>query len=197
MHLPPPEPRDSELYTYMDPVHAPAYFEPFDDMVGPDLQQFTELAASHDQSESSQIFSPDTRRLQTQHTTEGYRDGITAGKAESMQAGFDEGFDLGAELGLKAGRLLGLLEGMAAALRENSLNSSAHMDNLLLDASKELRTEVIFAEEYWTSDGSWKYSVRGSGGDGKISIEDVVKEHPVMLKWDELIKREVQKWKLN
>ncbi|KAI0848239.1 hypothetical protein F5Y00DRAFT_96204 [Daldinia vernicosa] len=197
MHLPPPEPRDSELYTYMDPVHAPAYFESVDDMVGPDPQQFTELAAPHDQSENSQIFSPDTRRLQTQHTTEGYRDGITAGKAESMQAGFDEGFDLGAELGLKAGRLLGLLEGMVAALRENSLDSSAHMNKLLSDASKELRTEVIFAEEYWTSDGSWKYSVRGSGDDGEILMEDVAKEHPVMLKWDELINQEVRKWKLN
>ncbi|KAI0112834.1 hypothetical protein F4814DRAFT_322652 [Daldinia grandis] len=181
----------------MNPLHAPAYFEPLDHMIGPDLQQFTELAASHDQSENSHIFSPDTKRLQTQHTTEGYRDGITAGKAESMQAGFDKGFDLGAELGLKAGRLLGLLEGVAAALRENSLINSAHIDKLLSDASKELRTEAIFAEEYWTSNGNWKYSVRGSGGHGEILMEDVANEHPVMSKWNELINWEIQKWKLN
>ncbi|KAI1472263.1 uncharacterized protein F4812DRAFT_6227 [Daldinia caldariorum] len=201
MHLPPPEPRDSELYTRMDPVYAPAHFEPFTDMIGPDPQQFTELAASHDQLESSHVFSPDTRRLQTQHTTEGYRDGITVGKAESIQAGFDEGFNLGAEIGLKVGQLLGILEGMAAALRENSIENSpdisVHMDKLLSDASKELCTEVIFAQEYWTPDGNWKYSVGGDGDDGDISTQDIAREHPVVLKWDELISREAQKWKLN
>ncbi|KAI1473702.1 hypothetical protein F4774DRAFT_30032 [Daldinia eschscholtzii] len=206
MHLPPPEPRDSELYTYMDPVHAPAYFEPFTDMIGPDPQQFTELAAPHDQLESSHIFSPDTRRLQTQHTTEGYRDGITVGKAESIQAGFDEGFDLGAEIGLKAGQLLGILEGMAAALRENSVENSfgisAHMGKLLSDASKELCTDVIFAEEYWSPDGNWKYPVRGNGDDGSSGYDgditqDIAKQHPVLLKWDKLINQEARKWKLN
>ncbi|KAI8956811.1 hypothetical protein F5Y11DRAFT_132823 [Daldinia sp. FL1419] len=191
-----PEPWDSRLYTYMDPIHAPIYFDPFDDMIGLDLQQFTELAASHNQLDGNDIFSPDTRRLQTQHTTEGYRDGIIAGKAESIQTGFDEGFGLGAEIGLKGGQLLGLLEGMATALRESDIDNSTYMDNLLSDASKEICTEVIFAEKYWTSDGGWKYPVTGSG-DVEISVEDIAKEHPIILKWDDLINREVQKWKLN
>ena len=58
----------------------------------------------------------DIPRLRQEHVTAGYRDGVTAAKASSAQAGFDEGFGLGAAIGSRAGLLLGLLEGIVAAL---------------------------------------------------------------------------------
>ncbi|KAG4433081.1 hypothetical protein IFR05_011447, partial [Cadophora sp. M221] len=54
----------------------------------------------------------DIPRLREKHETEGYRDGVTKGKGESVQAGFDEGYGLGAVLGLKIGKILGILEGV-------------------------------------------------------------------------------------
>src|SRR6187431_1331366 len=58
----------------------------------------------------------DMHRLQREHSTAGYREGITVAKAQSIQEGFDEGFGLGATVGARAGQLLGLLEGVANAL---------------------------------------------------------------------------------
>ena len=59
----------------------------------------------------------DVPRLKEKHETEGYRDGVTKGKAETVQAGFDEGYELGAVLGLRVGKILGLLEGICRAVR--------------------------------------------------------------------------------
>ncbi|MCJ1420763.1 Essential protein Yae1, N terminal [Xylographa parallela] len=59
----------------------------------------------------------DIPRLRSQHSTAGYRDGLSASKTPALQPGFDEGYTLGAVLGLKAGELLGVLEGVCTALR--------------------------------------------------------------------------------
>ncbi|TVY31571.1 Uncharacterized protein LSUB1_G008387, partial [Lachnellula subtilissima] len=58
----------------------------------------------------------DVPRLKEKHETEGYRDGVSKGKAETVQAGFDEGYGLGAVLGLRIGKNLGLLEGIWRAV---------------------------------------------------------------------------------
>lgn len=50
--------------------------------------------------------------LRRQHVTAGYRDGISASKAEHVQNGFDAGFPVGAQLGMRAGTILGILEGI-------------------------------------------------------------------------------------
>ncbi|KAL6237035.1 hypothetical protein BDW75DRAFT_204949 [Aspergillus navahoensis] len=50
--------------------------------------------------------------LRRQHVTAGYRDGISASKAEHVQHGFDAGFPVGAQLGMRAGTILGILEGV-------------------------------------------------------------------------------------
>ncbi|MCJ1437259.1 Essential protein Yae1, N terminal [Xylographa pallens] len=62
----------------------------------------------------------DIPRLRSQHSTAGYRDGLSASKTPALQPGFDEGYTLGAVLGLKAGELLGVLEGVCAALKAQS-----------------------------------------------------------------------------
>ncbi|KAI0007054.1 essential protein Yae1 [Xylariaceae sp. FL0662B] len=197
MHLPLPVPHDDEFYIQMNSAHD----------AGPDLQDpFTEVFAS-DPSESDLYHNPsrdanntmslDARRLRAQHSTEGYREGITAGKAESIQAGFDEGYGLGANVGLRAGQVLGLLEGIAAALRGTRLNESAHADQLLSNARKELSIKSIFDGEYWAPNGTWKYTVEGSKSSSEILFEDVANQHPIIMKWAQTIDDEVKKWSLN
>ncbi|KAL2758551.1 hypothetical protein ACRALDRAFT_2057928 [Sodiomyces alcalophilus JCM 7366] len=101
----------------------------------------------------------DIRRLQTEHTTSGYREGITAGKAESLQAGFDEGFSLGAAFGSKAGQLLGLLEGIAQALvRHPDAAVSREAMETAKEARADLSTERLFTAEFFNTDGTWKFA---------------------------------------
>ncbi|ETI28318.1 hypothetical protein G647_00767 [Cladophialophora carrionii CBS 160.54] len=58
----------------------------------------------------------DLPALRRQHMTDGYREGLSVGKARVMQSGFDAGYPLGVEVGLRAGNVLGVLEGVIAAL---------------------------------------------------------------------------------
>ncbi|KAK7756536.1 Protein YAE1 [Diatrype stigma] len=212
MHLPPPEPRADEFYVQMGSPAAqdlaPSYQDPFDDVFGSDSEA-PFGAGSHEHSNANDTLPPDIRRLQVTHSTEGYREGITVGKAQSIQAGFDEGYNLGANVGLKAGQLLGLLEGIAAALghalaqrsssspHRDHTASATHASQLLTTARHELRTESIFDEAYWAPDGSWKYDVKGASNDGEILFEDVANAHPLISKWTQIVNEEVRKWSLN
>ncbi|MCJ1285395.1 Essential protein Yae1, N terminal [Xylographa opegraphella] len=72
---------------------------------------------SHSPHPSNATHPSDIPRLRSQHSTAGYRDGLSVSKTPALQPGFDEGYTLGAVLGLKAGELLGMLEGMCAALK--------------------------------------------------------------------------------
>ncbi|KAI1417130.1 hypothetical protein F5Y13DRAFT_80569 [Hypoxylon sp. FL1857] len=199
MHLPPVELREADLYIQMGLTHVsdPDLLRSVNDFTEPDFQQLPEFTADHNPLHNDDAISLDTRRLQAQHTTEGYRDGIIAGKAESIQAGFDEGFRLGAHVGLKAGRILGLLEGVAGALKESGLHSSARIDQLLSDAKTDLSIDSIFSEQYWTSDGNWRYAIKGSKVDSEILLEDIAGEHPVVTKWDKIIEQEIKRWDLD
>ena len=69
----------------------------------------------------------------------GYREGITAGKASTVQAGFNEGFAAGAQ----AGRQLGELRGTAAYVLARLLAaSSPAADAALVDAARTLVREL-------------------------------------------------------
>ncbi|OCT53842.1 hypothetical protein CLCR_10592 [Cladophialophora carrionii] len=75
----------------------------------------------HDDDESHPRFGrgailSDLPALRRQHMTDGYREGLSVGKARVMQSGFDAGYPLGVEVGLRAGNVLGVLEGVIAAL---------------------------------------------------------------------------------
>jgi hypothetical protein len=63
---------------------------------------------------SSPDFGPtlsDLPSVQRQHTTDGYRAGLSAGKEDHTvaQAGFDQGYPVGVILGMRTGFLLGIL----------------------------------------------------------------------------------------
>ncbi|KAL4918612.1 hypothetical protein BDW62DRAFT_63939 [Aspergillus aurantiobrunneus] len=57
--------------------------------------------------------------LRRQHVTAGYRDGISASKADHVQHGFDAGFPVGAQLGMRAGTILGIIEGVLRGYENN------------------------------------------------------------------------------
>ena len=58
----------------------------------------------------------DLPAVRRQHMNDGYREGLSVGKARVMQSGFDAGYPVGVEVGLRVGAVLGVLEGIVAAL---------------------------------------------------------------------------------
>ena len=161
----------------------------------------------------------DIPRLRQEHSTSGYRDGVAAAKGQSIQAGFDEGFGLGATIGAQAGRLLGLLEGLAAALAAGEgrggsgegEDAAAAVAGLLERAREELGIRSVFGSEYWEADGTWKYEVGSEGKQpesqpesdlageeaGEIVFADVAAAHPLLKKWEALVKTEVERWDID
>lgn len=57
----------------------------------------------------------DLPSIKRQHMTDGYREGLSVGKAKVMQKGFDAGYPIGVEMALRAGKVIGSLEGVLAA----------------------------------------------------------------------------------
>ncbi|RFU73676.1 abc1 domain-containing [Trichoderma arundinaceum] len=147
----------------------------------------------------------DMRRLETEHTTAGYREGISAAKERTVQAGFDEGFSLGATIGLAAGQLLGTLEGIEDALKSRLGDRAGSEDEeataasrLLTEAREELSVPKIFSSDYWAPDGNWSYDVKpeASGGD-EVLFPDVAAAHPLIRKWTAIVDEQVKLWKID
>ncbi|KAH8164968.1 hypothetical protein CIB48_g3250 [Xylaria polymorpha] len=177
----------------MTPANPPAY-DALDDVFGPDPD-----IAAHGPTASvaygNHEISLDTQRLRAQHNTVGYREGITAGKARSIQAGFDQGFALGANIGIRAGQILGLLEGISAALAEaGPTDDSVRADGLLSQAAAELNPESLFTPDFWAPDGTWTYPVAPSHEGGEVIYPDVADQHPLISKWNRIASDEAEKW---
>lgn len=130
-------------------------------------------------------------RLQQEHVTAGYRDGITAAKASSAQAGFDEGFGLGAVIGARAGLVLGVLEGLAAAV-----SSDEELGKLVEEARRELSVVSVFGREFWDEDGTWNYEV-GRGDEEDTVFVDVAKAHPLVRKWEGVLAEQARRWRVD
>ncbi|PNP39304.1 hypothetical protein TGAMA5MH_08722 [Trichoderma gamsii] len=152
----------------------------------------------------------DMRRLETEHATAGYREGISTAKEQTVQAGFDEGFSLGATIGLAAGQLLGMLEGIDDALKSRLGGQAGSQDGqgtasatatseLLAEARQELSVVKIFSPDYWAPDGNWSYDVESHGdGDGdEILFPDVAKAHPLIRKWTAIVDEQARLWKID
>lgn len=159
-------------------------------------------APAHNVSSLSDIFSDsppstptpagvpsDIPRLRSTHTTAGYRAGISVSKTQSLQPGFDEGYSLGGVFGLRVGYIVGALEGIWAAYDTQS-GEKSRLSNILNQARHELRIEKVFAPEYWDKDGVWTYEVTGE--QHEVTFEEVAQQHPVVRKWDERVKEEIQ-----
>ncbi|UNI24321.1 Essential protein Yae1, N terminal [Purpureocillium takamizusanense] len=138
----------------------------------------------------------DMHRLETEHATAGYREGITASKESSMQAGFDEGFSLGAAIGLQVGQLLGTLEAVSDALKGETGDAATMAGSRLETAREELATGRIFSTDYWAPDGNWTYKVEGGEGDD-VLFSDVAKAHPLLRKWNDIVDEQIKQWKID
>lgn len=181
----------------------------------------------------------DIPRLKQEHTTAGYRDGVTVAKAASVQAGFDEGYGLGASIGAHAGRLLGVLTGLIGAVatptptppasssssssptttktpteksgsgseQEAGEREATRLQLLLKMATQELSVLSIFGEDYFARDGTWKYKVEKQVEDESkkaneeeeeehIVFADIAAAHPLVKKWDRILKQEAQRYGL-
>jgi len=137
----------------------------------------------------------DIPRLREKHETEGYRDGVAQGKATTVQKGFDEGYHLGAVLGLRIGKILGIIEGIHRALVGVG-EEGERLGRLLKEAREELKTESVFGRAWWGEDGIWTFEVDGKG-DEEVTFEDVVGQHPVVVKWEEIIAKEIERWEID
>jgi hypothetical protein len=195
-----------------DPVHIN---DDFDDVFGSapaspvfpdDNNNYGDALEPRGPSRSNTELS-DVPRLKEKHETEGYRDGVTEGKADSVQKGFDEGYSLGATLGLRIGKILGLLEGICQAVQTATIANQdkseweaqgERMDKLYVDAKRELKTQNVFGKEWWGADGIWKFEVPGEGKEGReILFPDVAAVHPLVVKWEKIIQQEVDIWGLD
>ncbi|KAI1186914.1 hypothetical protein F5B17DRAFT_343011 [Nemania serpens] len=164
----------------------------------PDSPDLEPAASAIEGAAANTDISLDTRRLQAQHNTVGYREGVTAGKASSIQAGFDRGFGLGAKIGIRAGQVLGLLEGIMAALVDaGSAEELVRASDLLSRATAELNPESLFTSEFWGLDGAWMYSVTASRKGGDILDSDVAEQHPLIATWRRIAHDAALRWRVD
>ena len=111
-------------------------------------------------------------------------------------------------MGLRAGYILGVLEGLCHADRSSNPQphvagerggegkASVEIDNqrlkgLLVQAKEEMMVSHLFGKDYWKNDGLWEYQVQGREED--VTFWEVTDQHPVIQKWLQTIREEVQK----
>lgn len=183
--------------------HPIPHDDPLDDVFRSDESPFFEEdfdEESRPMNFSDRHHPSDMHRLQQEHTTAGYRDGIAVAKASSIQAGFDEGFSLGGTIGLKVGRLLGLLEGIVGALSGVNTTSSESEAavKVLSDARADLDLRNVFSPKFWNEDGTWKYEVgeREAEDEGAVLFSHVADAHPLVKKWTATVDEQMSKWGL-
>ncbi|KAL4924540.1 Yae1 family protein [Aspergillus undulatus] len=124
-------------------------------MSAPDSSLDDIFGSSPPHSQSATTLEPsDLPLLRREHVTAGYRDGISASKADHVQHGFDTGFPVGAQLGMRAGTILGILEGVlrgyessssAAGVRKPGQKPSTTTVDKELDEAKRAKRDKILA----------------------------------------------------
>ncbi|GAA5923595.1 hypothetical protein JCM3775_000442 [Rhodotorula graminis] len=89
--------------------------------------------AAHDGAAAppSLISQQEWDKLSTRFSDAGYRDGITQGKNERLQAGFDQGFALAAPYARELGALRGMAATLLALLTVPTANAKKHAGPLL------------------------------------------------------------------
>ncbi|EJP68378.1 Uncharacterized protein HC256_007835 [Beauveria bassiana] len=180
-----PEPEDPT-------VAAPP--DPLDDVFGAADSGFDAHSVASLAPESTH--PTDMSRLQAEHSTSGYREGVSVAKEASIQPGFDEGFSLGASIGQKAGHLIGILEGISNALEPLGNDKSTEAAQLLSQAREDLSTQHIFSPEYWAPDGNWTYQVGPQDEESEVVFADVAAAHPLIKKWTVIVDTQVQQWNI-
>lgn len=195
MHFRPVENTDSEEHISHGSNSVPLQTvmnDILDDVWGADESESRE--DEHVQMQM-QMHPSDMRRLESEHSTAGYREGIAQGKAATMQEGFDQGYSAGAAIGLQAGLLLGLLEGIYEAVKGRDDDVSARVERLLSDARSHLCVDAIFSPEHWSETGERTYAV-----DIDVDVEGgetPATSHPLIQKWSRIVDEEAERWAID
>lgn len=178
MHYQPVEPTENDMYLSQAAVerYPQEVNDPLDDVFGGDEDDHVDTQNTH---------PSDMRRLQTDHSTAGYREGVNIGKQDSLQKGFDEGYTIGAAIGLQAGQVLGVLEGIAEALHNNN-----EMSELLDKAKDELSVEKLFNSGYWKADGMPSYEI----DEASLQKKEGGLAHPSIQKWTGIMEAQIKRW---
>lgn len=178
MHYQPMEPSENDMYLSQAGMEPQPRIvdDPLDDVFGGDENEHQDTQTSH---------PSDMRRLQTDHGTAGYREGVNIGKQDSLQKGFDEGYTIGAAIGLQAGQILGVLEGIAEALQNDK-----EMDELLSKARDELSVEKLFNGDFWKADGMPYYEV----DEEVLQKKESALAHPSVRKWTDVLEEQIQRY---
>ncbi|KAK9480809.1 hypothetical protein V1514DRAFT_324519 [Lipomyces japonicus] len=138
---------------------------------------------------ADEFFSPDIERLRRDHTRQGYLDGITRGKPESVQKAFDDGYPLGAALGIQVGKIIGTLQGLKGLpLKSDKLKSKINEIERVI-RSELLDVQLIFGDKYWAVDSEsgdvvplWlSRNISSSVDPGSLEID--ASNHPLLRKW--------------
>ncbi|KAG7749266.1 hypothetical protein KL911_005172 [Ogataea haglerorum] len=101
----------------------------------------------------------DLLSLKRKHAKQGYLDGISKAKEESLQQGFDEGYPIGARMGARIGEILAQLK----ILLMQSKISAEDYDS----AFHELNIKKVLQTDFF---------------DSKLNMLDE-REHPMIRKW--------------
>lgn len=140
----------------------------------------------------------DVARLREILSTHGYRDGVTAGKAESVQRGFDDGYRFGCLLGLRAGLIFGVIDGLLEAYEGAAkLPSPSSHDESLLEELKSIRTEadVDLQTEKLQVDETVQLGDTEQPNDS-TELEALVSLHPAIAHWTAVLKTFLIEWSL-
>ncbi|KAI9759217.1 MAG: Essential protein Yae1, N terminal [Chaenotheca gracillima] len=160
----------------------------------------------------------DIPRLRSQHSTVGYREGISVAKAGGVQEGFDEGYSLGAAMGMRVGflqaALVGLCDLLATSTSEERLSGVddswrvgqqeiSRIESLVRRSKLELDTRKVYAMEFLGDDAVWKWEVTDKEGriledtNESFTFEEVADSHPLIRKWNQIVLAEANKLGLN
>jgi hypothetical protein len=181
MHYQPVEPTDSDMYFSQAGAESfpQANNDPLDDVFGGGEDVHAHTQNTH---------PSEMRRLQTDHSTAGYREGVNIGKQDSLQKGFDGGYTIGAAIGLQTGQILGVLEGIAEAAHENTA-----MSELLEEAKDELSVEKLFSSDFWKADGLPSYDME----EASLQKKEGGLAHPSIRKWTDIMEEQTRRWGIN
>ncbi|KAG9258656.1 ABC1 domain-containing protein [Emericellopsis atlantica] len=180
MHYQPVENVGDESHIVQGPVPPPATVnDAFDDVFGADEEEHHHITTHSD-----------IHRVQAEHSTAGYREGVNVGKQDTLQQGFDQGYTIGAAIGLQAGQILGTLEGIVEAVQGEDLT---RMETLLQEARQDLSVEKLFSSEFWKSDGLPGYEMP----DEQKQAKDGAACHPLVKKWIDIAHEQTRAWGIN
>lgn len=122
---------DSDIWGNSDDEYKPNIAE--DEFYGekPDIAENSEISA--------------LRRI---HAKQGYLEGLSSAKEESLQEGFDKGYPSGAQIGIAVGKILGKLQ-FISTISDLDPQVKSQARRLLTEAKNELMIQKVLNRKHF------------------------------------------------